>query len=127
MTDTSLVEDLAFLYLTFGQATDGTLAASEMRTLAAKLQQRAPDLSLEDLGNVLRATVSTYTTIGSRKEKVERAQAHAAKLRDLVDDKMRQAIVNDLVAIAGADGDVSAEELDFIDQTATTLGVTRQG
>ena len=54
MTANSLVDALAFLYLTFGQATDGTLTADEMRTLAGRLQKRAPALSLEDLGQVLR-------------------------------------------------------------------------
>lgn len=125
MTAHALVEALAFLYLTFGQATDGTLTSEEMRTLAGKLQKRAPDLSLEDLGQVLRRTVDVYKTLGSREEKIDRAQAHAAVLRDTCDETMRQTIVADLVDIAGADGEVSEEELSFIDRTAQTLGVPR--
>jgi len=127
MTAPNLADALAFLYLTFGQATDGTLTAEEMRTLADKLQQRAPDLALDALGELLRSTVASYKTLGSREEKIERAQVHAAALRDATDEAMRQAIVRDLHDIASADGDVSAEELAFIDQTAATLGVSAAG
>ncbi|MCA9654168.1 MAG: TerB family tellurite resistance protein [Myxococcales bacterium] len=121
--DNSLVDALAFLYVTFGQATDGTLTADEMRTLAEKLGKRAPELSLEQLGQVLRSTVTAYKGVGSREEKIERAQQHAAVLRDSVDEGMRQAIINDLSAIAAADGEVSDQEQAFIARTAQTLGV----
>lgn len=122
-----LAHALAFLYLAFGQATDGTLTPEEMRTLAAKLGTRAPELSLEDLGQVLRGAVDAYKAIGSREDKIAAAQGRAAMLRDAVDDAMRRAILGDLVEIAKADGDVSDEELAFIDQTAATLGVQREG
>lgn len=121
--DNALVEALAFLYITFGQATDDQLTAEEMRTLADKLRKRAPDLSLEDLGQVLRATVDAYKGIGSRDEKIERARQYAEVLRDAVDDTMRQAVVNDLNEIAAADGSVSEQEQAFITQMAQTLGV----
>lgn len=118
-----LVDALAFLYVTFAQATDGSLTADEMRTLADKLSTRAPDLSLEDLGKVLRATVTSYKGLSTRHDKMARAQEHAAVLRDAVDETMRQAIVADLAAIAAADGEVSEQEQQFITQTAATLGV----
>jgi len=119
-----LASALAFLYLTFGQATDGTLTSEEMRTLAAKLGKRAPDLKLEDLGHVLRDTVSAYKAIGSREEKIEQALRYATMLRDAVDEKMRHAILGDLAAIADADGEVSEHERTFIVQTAEALGVS---
>jgi uncharacterized tellurite resistance protein B-like protein len=123
MNAQALVDALAFLYIAFAQATDGILTAEEMRTLASKLHKRAPELPLDELGQVLRRTVDLYKTIDSRQEKIERAQEHAAVLRDAVDEAMRQAIVGDLGDIAGADGEVSAEEQEFIDRTAQTLGV----
>jgi uncharacterized tellurite resistance protein B-like protein len=126
-TQAELTHALAFLYIAAGQATDGTLTPEEMRTLAGKLQQRAPDLSLDELGTVLRQTVGAYKTIGSVDEKLDRAHAHAEMLRDAVDEKMRRAIVGDLQAIAEADGDVSEEELAFIATIAGTLGVELDG
>jgi uncharacterized tellurite resistance protein B-like protein len=122
-----LTQALAFLYLTVGQATDGTLTADEMRTLGDKLKKRAPELSLEDLGQVLRQTVVAYKNIDTREEKLERAQGYAESLCGVVDEKMRRAIVDDLHAIAKADGHVSDEELAFIDRTARTLGVDADG
>ena len=58
--DTQVLESLAFLYLTFGHSTDGQLSADEMRTLAAKLREWAPDTELGDIGNILRSTVDAY-------------------------------------------------------------------
>ncbi|MEM9461408.1 MAG: TerB family tellurite resistance protein [Myxococcota bacterium] len=124
MTATSLVDALAFLYLTFGQATDGTLTADEMRTLAGKLQKRAPALPLEELGQVLRRTVDAYKTLGSRDEKIERALTHATTLRETCDPSMCEAIIADLRDIAGADGEISDDELAFIERTAQALGIT---
>lgn len=112
---------LAFLYLASAQATDGTLTPDEMRTLAGKLQKRAPALTLDDLGAVLRQTVDAYKAIGSRDEKLHRARSYAALLRDAVDEPMRRAIVEDLRAIAEADGSVSADETAFIDVIADVL------
>lgn len=123
MTANSLVDALAFLYLTFGQATDGTLTADEMRTLAGRLQKRAPALSLEDLGQVLRRTVDSYKVLGSRDEKIECALTHAATLRETCDPPMREAVIADLRDIAGADGEISDDELAFIERAAQTLGV----
>lgn len=113
---------LAFLYIAAAQATDGTLTPEEMRTLAAKLQERAPALSLDELGAVLRQTVADYKSIGSVEEKLERAQGHARALRDTADETLRRAIVDDLLAIAQADGSVSDEEVSFMGAIAATLG-----
>jgi uncharacterized tellurite resistance protein B-like protein len=122
-TQAELTHALAFLYIAAGQATDGTLTADEMRTLAGKLQQRAPELSLDELGTVLRQTVDAYKAIGSLEVKLDRAHAHAQTLRDAVDEKLRRAIVTDLEAIARADGTVAEEEVAFIRAIAGVLGV----
>jgi uncharacterized tellurite resistance protein B-like protein len=126
-TQAELTHALAFLYIAAGQATDGTLTSDEMRTLAGKLQQRAPELSLDELGTVLRQTVADYKSIGSVDQKLDRAHVYAQTLRDSVDEPMREAIISDLQAIAEADGDVSDEEVAFIDTMAATLGVDRSG
>ncbi len=122
-----LTHALAFLYLAAAQATDGTLTPEEMRTLAAKLQKRAPELSLDELGTVLRETVGAYKAIGSVEEKLERAHAHAETLRDAIDETMRQAIVDDLLAIARADGTVLDEEVAFIGAIAMKMGLYPSG
>ncbi|MEM7160302.1 MAG: TerB family tellurite resistance protein [Myxococcota bacterium] len=120
---TQLIDALAFLYLAFGQVTDGALTTDEMRTLASKLEKRMPGIELAELGQLLRRTVDAYKGYASREEKVAQAQLCAGYLRGSVDDNMRAAILEDLVAIAYADGEVSPDEKEFLARTADTLGV----
>lgn len=122
-----LTQALAFLYIAAAQATDGTLTPDEMRTLAGKLQQRAPELSLDDLAAVLRKTVDAYKALGSLEAKLDQAHAYAKTLRDAVDEKMRRAIIDDLHVIAEADGLVSEEEVAFIDVIADVMGLDADG
>ncbi|MCH9683383.1 MAG: TerB family tellurite resistance protein [Deltaproteobacteria bacterium] len=122
-----LLDALAFLYLTFGQVTDGELTQEEMRTLADKLTKRAPGIELPQLGQLLRRTVDAYKSIEGREPRVAQAQQCAAFLRDNIDDTMRQAVLADLMAIAAADGEVSADEQEFMARTAQTLGVPLPG
>lgn len=124
---TGLVHALAFLYLTMGQATDDGITPEEMRTLAERLHGRTPDLSREQLGQVLRQTVQTYKESGTRAEKLARALQYTALLRQAIDGELRRAIVADLRAVAQADGIVSADEVEFISAAARTLGVEEDG
>ena len=118
-----LTHALAFLYLAAAQATDGTLTADEMRTLAEKLGTQAPELTLEELGLVLRQSVDAYKALGTVEQKLERAHAHAETLRDALDEAQRKAIVDDLLAIARADGRVSDEEVAFIATIGMKMGL----
>ncbi|MCA9654741.1 MAG: TerB family tellurite resistance protein [Myxococcales bacterium] len=120
-----LAQALAFLYLTFGHVTDGVLTPEEMRTLAARVHERVPSLPQETIALVLRQIVDLYKTMGSAEQKLAAARDQAHQLRHHVDDATRSAIMGDLVEIAKADGFVSDEELAFIDELSTTLGVQR--
>ena len=124
---TGLVHALAFLYLTMGQAPDDNITPEEMRTLADRLHRRAPDLSREQLGQVLRQTVQTYKEAVTRAEKLERALQYTSLLRQAIGLEVRRVIVADLRAVAEADGVVSAEELGFISAAARMLGVEQGG
>jgi len=121
-----LAQTLAFLYLTFGHVTDGVLTSEEMRTLAAKVRERVPSLSRDEVAKVLRQIVDVYKTVGSVEQKLDAARNQALQLRHHVDDAMRRAIMGDLVEIAKADGFVSDEELALIDELSTTLGARRE-
>jgi tellurite resistance protein len=119
-TQSESLHALAFLYLTFGHATDGSLTGDEMRALAKKLQAWNPDATFEELGEVLKATVAEYKATPSRQEKYARAGAFAEALVDHAD---AQTIVDDLAALAAVDGDVSDGEKSFIAEIAGKLGV----
>jgi serine/threonine protein kinase len=124
---TALVHALAFLYLTMGEATDDNLTPDEMRTLADRLHRRAPDLSLEHLGQVLRQTVQAYKEASTREERLRRALQYASSLRTTLDVAARRAILDDLRAVAEADRVVLSEELGFFSAVTRMLGLDPEG
>ena len=101
-----------------GQTTDGTLAPEEMRALAGKLREWAPDAELGELGELLKATVATYK--GSA-DKLGHARELTAGLRTQLSAEQLGKVLSDLEAIAEADGNVSPEERAFIDETRAAL------
>lgn len=118
--DQQVLESLAFLYLTFGHTTDGQLSADEMRTLAAKLREWAPDRELGDIGEILRGTVDRYKTV---KDKLGEARTITAELKGTLDDEALRRVLSDLESLAEADGQVVEQEKAFIEETRKTLGL----
>lgn len=120
-----LAQTLAFLYLTFGHATDGVLTAEEMTTLGDRVRARVPALSSDEVARVLRQIIDLYGTLGSVEQRLSTARAQALQVRQYVDLETRRAIMGDLVEIAKADGYVSDEELALIDELSATFGAER--
>ncbi|NJK33453.1 MAG: TerB family tellurite resistance protein [Deltaproteobacteria bacterium] len=119
-TDPQALHALAFLYLSFGHSTDGTLSGDEMRTLATKLRAWAPDSTLEQIGELLRSVVGEYKALSSDARE-EKGEAAVELLRGQLDAEQRARILADLQAIAEADGNVSSEESSFIDRLTQLL------
>ncbi len=106
---------LAFLYLTFSHATDGTLSMDEMRTVATKMQGWAPDVGLETLGGIIKQAVADYQALPVD-ERLAAARQRATELKGQASAEALAKILTDLEAIAGADGTVSPGEQAFIDE-----------
>jgi len=115
MANNDALSSLAFLYLTFSHATDGSLSMEEMRTLADKVKGWAPDADLAEIGQVIQGAVASYKQVPAA-ERLASARQHAASLASFADAGARARIVSDLEAIAGADGEVSEGERVFIDE-----------
>ena len=118
--DKQILDSLAFLYLTFGHTTDGQLAADEMRTLAAKVRDWAPDVELADIGEILRGTVDRYKAV---KDKLAEARNITAALKGTLSDEQLRRVLDDLQSLAEADGQVLEQETAFIDETRKALGL----
>ena len=118
--DNQALESLAFLYLTFGHSTDGQLAADEMRMLATKLREWAPDAELGDIGELLRETVNKYK---AATDKLGDAREATAALKGKLDDEQLRRVLADLEGLAAADGQVLEEEKAFIEETRKALGL----
>ena len=122
-TDAPSLPGLAFLYLTFGHSTDDAITGEEMRTLAKRLHQWAPDTSLPDLGAVLKSTVLEYKKLPGRNERFARTKQYVSTLTDQSGGVELEKVMTDLHAIASADGEVSEVEKTFMRDVAELLGV----
>ena len=118
--DTQVLESLAFLYLTFGHTTDGQLSADEMRLLATKLREWAPDTELGDIGEILRGTVNRYKGVG---DKLGEARTVTQNLKGSLSDDQLRRVLADLEGLAEADGQVVEQEKAFIEETRKVLGL----
>jgi hypothetical protein len=117
---TQVLESLAFLYLTFGHTTDGQLSADEMRVLAAKLREWAPEAELGGIGDILRNTVERYKGV---KDKLGTAREITLELKGLLEDDQLGHVLADLESLAEADGQVVPQEKAFIEETRKMLGL----
>ncbi len=122
ISDRESLKSLAFLFLTFGHSTDGSLSMDEMRALAGRLKQRVPDADLDDVAAVIKAAVGDYKTLPSMADKLTRARQHTDALRANATPEEVQHVLSDLREIAGADGNISPEEEKFIADVAAALG-----
>lgn len=120
-TDAPSLPALAFLYLTFGHSTDQAITGEEMRTLAKRLHQWAPDTPLADLGEVLKAAVIEYKALPGGSERFARAKEYVSTLSK--QHVELEKVLHDLHAIAAADGEVSDFEKTFMRDVAELLGV----
>jgi len=118
-----ILDALCFLYLTFSHATDGELTAEEMRAVAGKIREWAPQAPLADIGAILKHSVASYKALPNRQARCEQASACAITLRDNVSFDSLYTVLRDLQAIAEADGNVSEEEKNFIADIADKFGV----
>jgi tellurite resistance protein len=120
--DPQALDALAFLYLTFGHSTDGTLTGDEMRALAEKLRDWSPDTGLGDVGELLKRTVAEYKAL-SVDARHARAESCAERIATSTDAVQRVQVMADLRTIAAADGNVSAEEQAFMAGLADRFGL----
>ncbi|MBL4683401.1 MAG: TerB family tellurite resistance protein [Nannocystaceae bacterium] len=122
ISDRASLTSLAFLFVAFGHSTDGSLSMDEMRALAGRLKQRAPGAELADIAELIKTAIGEYKTLVSMTDKLARAQQHTDSLRANVSREEVQQVLADLREIANADGNISAEEEQFIAGVAAVLG-----
>jgi serine/threonine protein kinase/uncharacterized tellurite resistance protein B-like protein len=111
---------LAYLFVAFAHGTDGVLTNAEMRSLADRLRAWAPQRSLEQIGAVLREAVGSYGRAANKPAALH--ECRAALASSLPADRRAQ-IIEDLRAIALADGRFDAAEQQFVDETTRALGL----
>jgi len=117
------LDALALLFLTLSAVTEGTVAATEMRVLGARLRQWAPGSSTAEAGAALRSAVDEYKQLREPEARLRRAGEAAETLRSSTDADSLRRILADLWRIAGADGVISPAEQQFIMDMVQRFGV----
>nr|WP_255216696.1 serine/threonine protein kinase [Pseudenhygromyxa sp. WMMC2535] len=120
----TLMASLAFLLIAFAHSTDGQLTTVEIRTLAARLRAWAPSQPLQALALLLKATVAEYSALPPALEG-ERTHACAEQLGYALPPAQRARVLEDLRAIASADGQLVAAEQRFVDELVERFGLRR--
>jgi uncharacterized tellurite resistance protein B-like protein len=104
------LHDLAVLYLGLAYGADADLDSAEMQEIVARLYKWQPNRDPAMLQHVLREASMTYFNNPSR----ERLETIIETLGEALDPDTRAAILEDLLGIAKADGEVVALERDYI-------------
>lgn len=104
----SVLHDLALIYLTLAQRTDGNLCEEEVSAIAEKLHEWLPNAAREDVMNVVRDALAAYVQGPDERVFTESVQA----VSRLVPTHQRSALLDDLRHVAEADGKmIDAERL----------------
>jgi uncharacterized tellurite resistance protein B-like protein len=117
----ALLHDLALLYLGLAQGADDELDPSETKEVAACLRRWQPDKDPALIDHVIRDVSLSF----EEEATTEEVRAAVESLGERLSEDLRQEILDDLAEIARADGLVLQQEKDFVEQIATTWGVSQ--
>lgn len=118
------LDTIALLYLAFAHATDGSLSGEEMRTVAQRLREWKPEASLDEMGGVMKSTVERYKSLGDQAARLAEARRCVASLAGTLSPEAKVRIVEDLRALADADGTVTDTEHTFLAEVEQAFGAT---
>ncbi len=106
------LHDLALIYLTLAHSTDHDLTSEEADAITRKISEWVPDSSESDILRVVHGAMNVYAQGPDKRAFTESVEA----VRRLVPEHQRQSLLDDLEAVAQADGGVSESERDLIDR-----------
>jgi len=110
----SLLHDIALVFLIVAHGSTNSLSADEIATMIARLGEWQPDLSDEDIRDVLRVVIEYYAQQPSRDE----IETSVVAIRDAFPRVQRLAVLNDLVTIAEVDDVINEFEVEMITMLA---------
>jgi uncharacterized tellurite resistance protein B-like protein len=114
-----LMHELAFVYIILAHSTDNDLSRPEIDTIVARLQEWHPDLDDEGARDVMRDVLRVY----AEQHDAETVSGAVAAVKAALPRIQRLAAVDDLYAIARADGVVVEAERTMIAQLADAWDV----
>lgn len=103
----SQLRSLAFLYLAMGHGTDNYLSGAELDAITDRLHARYPGLDRAAVQDVVGEAIAVYM---ESENFSGTAMDRIASIRDGLSPRQRKAILDDLLAVAEADGVVLKNE-----------------
>lgn len=106
------LHDLALIYLTLAHSTDHELTTEEVDAITGKISEWMPDAADSDVMLVVQGAMNVYAQGPDKRAFAESVDA----VRRLVPEHQRQSLLDDLEAVANADGGISDNERVLIDR-----------
>ncbi len=115
----SQLRSLAFLYLAMGHGTDNYLSGAELEAITDRLHGRYPGLDRAAVQDVVGEAMAVYM---ESEDFVGTAMDMITSLRDSLRSRQRKAVLDDLLAVAEADGVVLKNERLLLTSLAESWG-----
>ncbi|MBN4056141.1 TerB family tellurite resistance protein [Rhodothermus sp. AH-315-K08] len=106
----TLLHDMALLAIAVAHASTGDLNKQEIADLIKRLGGWRSELDEEDVREVIRTALETYSGASMR----EGLQHSAASIRERLPHALRLIVLDDLISVAESDGAMNASERDMI-------------
>ncbi len=108
--DWGLIHELAFLHIVVAHSANNDLASEEIDVMVERLHEWQPELSREDVRDVIRRSLQVYA------EEPEQSliQESVETLKEALPIVQRLTVLDDLNAVAHADGGLSRNEREMI-------------
>jgi tellurite resistance protein len=110
----SLLHDIALLAIAVAHGSTGTLTGGELDRMVDRLRSWRMDLDDDDVRGILRAAIAAYRD-GDLKDEIQRS---ARSIKERLPHAMRLIVIDDIIAVAEADGPMNAAERDMIGSLA---------
>ncbi|HET6566795.1 MAG TPA: TerB family tellurite resistance protein [Rhodothermales bacterium] len=106
----TILHDMGLLYVVVAHSTDNDLSEGEITAMIERMLQWQPGYTDEDVRKLLREVLQYYSS-GPKESELKRAVHNVSESLPML---QRLALLDDLVYIAEADGDFTANERDMI-------------
>ncbi len=116
----TLMHDIALLYIVLAHGSDNTINDVEIGAMVERMGDWHPDLGEDQIRKVLRSAMTFYSEGPDQKALKQSVKT----IRERMPVMHRLVLLDDLVYIAQADGNVNENEKDIIDNLSQSWGVS---
>ena len=116
----SLLHDIGLMYIVLAHSSDNTINEVEISAMVKRLRDWQTDQDEESIRLVLREALAFYSEGPSQ----EALQQSVQTIREMMSAVHRLVLLDDLVYIAQADGDLNHIEKDIIDNLSQSWGMS---